>query len=212
MNMRFSSRSINSRMPSSFSLITFYFSFNCHVCKEEFQKMSILANHCQKVHECLPQVSCFCGKVISTSKRLKIHMQKHFPEKYNYECGECKMAYKMKSSYLNHMKSKHGPEAKKFVCSQCARYFKDSRSLMSHEKTHLPNDMKVLHACEVCDKKFVNKNSLKCHVMSVHEMFFSFTCETCGKSFSTKSNLKSHLYSHSNEKVNYYLELFILLS
>lgn len=119
------------------------------------------------------------------------------------------------------MKSKHGPDAKKFVCSQCARCFKDSRTLVAHEKTHLPDYLKLTHPCEICNKKFVNKNSLKSHITSVHEMANLYTCETCGKGkktskknsmsrttyelirslgFSTKSNLKSHLYVHSSRK------------
>lgn len=163
--------------------------------------MSQLTNHCRRLHACLPEVVCYCGKTVSTWKRLLVHKQKHFPEKFAYECKECKMVYKMKASYLNHMKQKHGPDAKRFVCSQCAKCFKDSRTLVAHEKTHLPAELKLIFPCEICDKKFVNKNSLKSHIMSVHECANLFTCETCGKSFSTKSNLKSHLYSHTTEKV-----------
>lgn len=150
-----------------------------------------------------------------------IHKQLHFPEKIDYECKECKLIYKLKTSYDNHILSKHGPDAKKFVCSQCARCFKDSRTLVAHEKTHLPDYLKLTHLCEICNKKFVNKNSLKSHVTSVHEMANLYTCETCGKGktskkkilklylqlliivfvgFSTKSNLKSHLYVHSSKK------------
>jgi KRAB domain-containing zinc finger protein len=163
--------------------------------------MSQLSSHCRKSHQCLPQVHCLCGKSLSTWKRLLIHKQKHFPEKFDYECKECKMVYKMKASFLNHMKQKHGPDARKFVCSQCARCFKDSRTLLAHEKTHLPNELKLIYPCDICQKKFVNKNSLKSHITSVHEMASLYTCEHCGKSFSTKSNLKSHLYSHTSEKV-----------
>lgn len=176
------------------------FDFVCHICSEEFQKMCFLSKHCRRVHNCLPQVNCFCGKQLGTWKRLLIHKQLHFPQKLDYECVECKLVYKLKTSYESHMKSKHGPNAKKFVCSQCARCFKDARTLVAHEKTHLPDYLKLTHPCDICNKKFVNKNSLKSHITSVHEMASLFTCETCGKGFSTKSNLKSHLYVHSNKK------------
>lgn len=83
----------------------------------------------------------------------------------------------MKASFLNHMKQKHGPDAKKFVCHQCARCFKDSRTLMAHEKTHLPDELKLIFPCNICQKKFVNKNSLKSHITSVHEMASLYTCE-----------------------------------
>lgn len=176
------------------------FDFVCHICSEEFQKMCFLSKHCRRVHNCLPQVNCFCGKQLGTWKRLLIHKQLHFPETLDYECKECKLVYKLKTSYESHMKSKHGPDAKKFVCSQCARCFKDARTLVAHEKTHLPDYLKLTHPCDICNKKFVNKNSLKSHVTSVHEMANLYTCETCGKGFSTKSNLKSHLYVHSSKK------------
>lgn len=143
--------------------------------------MCFLSQHCRKVHNCLPQVNCFCGKQLGTWKRLLIHKQLHFPEKIDYECKECKLVYKLKSSFENHLKSKHGPDAKKFVCSQCARCFKDARTLVAHEKTHLPDYLKLTHPCEICNKKFVNKNSLKSHITSVHEMANLYTCETCGK-------------------------------
>lgn len=186
--------------PQPKLIYKFSYSFICHVCKQEFQKMCFLSRHCRKVHSCLPAVNCFCGKQLGTWKRLLIHKHLHFPEKIDYECKECKIIYKLKSSYDNHMKSKHGPDAKKHVCSQCARCFKDSRTLLTHEKTHLPDYLKLTHLCEVCNKKFVNKNSLKSHITSVHEMANLYTCETCGKGFSTKSNLKSHLYVHSSKK------------
>ncbi|CRK86962.1 CLUMA_CG000778, isoform A [Clunio marinus] len=176
------------------------YDFVCHICKKEFDKMCFLTRHCRRVHKCIPQVNCFCGKQLGTWKRLLIHKQLHFPEKVDYECKECKLTYKLKASYESHMKKKHGPDAKKFVCSQCARCFKNSRILASHEKTHLPDDLKLTHLCVICNKKFVNKNSLKSHITSVHEMANLYTCETCGKGFSTKSNLKSHLYVHSDKK------------
>lgn len=143
--------------------------------------MCFLSKHCRKVHSCLPQVNCFCGKQLGTWKRLLIHKQLHFPENIDYECKECKLIYKLRTSYETHLKTKHGPDAKKFVCSQCARCFKDARTLVAHEKTHLPDYLKLTHPCDICSKKFVNKNSLKSHITSVHEMANLYTCETCGK-------------------------------
>lgn len=83
----------------------------------------------------------------------------------------------MKTSLQNHMKQKHGPDAKKFVCHHCGKNFKDSRTLMAHEKTHLPDELKLIFPCNICQKKFVNKNSLKSHITSVHEMASLYTCE-----------------------------------
>lgn len=136
----------------SFFLIS---SFICHICKEEFEKMCFLSRHCRKVHCCLPQVNCFCGKQLGTWKRLLIHKQLHFPEKIDYECKECKLIYKLKTSFENHMKSKHGPEAKKFVCSQCAR---EKRKIDSLKTRSLKSQFQVAsktHARSLHTKKHI---------------------------------------------------------
>lgn len=61
------------------------FEFICHVCKQEFNKMNFLTNHTKTEHDCLPQVSCLCGKLLGTWKRLMTHKQKHLAEKADYE-------------------------------------------------------------------------------------------------------------------------------
>lgn len=61
------------------------FEFICHVCKQEFNKMNFLSNHTKSEHDCLPQVSCLCGKLLGTWKRLMTHKQKHLAEKADYE-------------------------------------------------------------------------------------------------------------------------------
>lgn len=61
------------------------FEFICHVCKQEFNKMNFLTNHTKSEHDCLPQVSCLCGKLLGTWKRLMTHKQKHLAEKADYE-------------------------------------------------------------------------------------------------------------------------------
>lgn len=162
--------------------------------------MPQLIRHCREFHNCIPKVNCICGKQLSTWKRLMIHKNKHFPDQVTFDCKECKMSYKLKSTYESHMLQKHGPNAIKLGCTKCGKLFKEVRTLISHERTHLPNELKLTHPCPNCSKKFVNKNSLRSHISSVHEVALMFTCETCGKAFTSKSNLTSHLFVHSDVK------------
>lgn len=162
--------------------------------------MPPLIRHCRESHNCIPKVNCICGKQLSTWKRLMIHKKKHFPDKVNFNCEKCNISYKLMSTYQSHMQQKHGPDSIKFDCIKCGKSFKDSRAFAYHERTHLPSELKLTHPCLHCNKKFVNKNSLKAHIASVHDMALMFTCETCGKAFTSKSNLTSHLYVHSDVK------------
>jgi hypothetical protein len=46
------------------------FSFKCHMCHVEFNKMFQLSAHTRSKHNCLPQVKCFCDKMLSTMRGL----------------------------------------------------------------------------------------------------------------------------------------------
>ena len=46
--------------------------------------------------------------------------------------------------------------------------------------------------CEICNKEFKTKQSLKVHKQAIHEGV-KFNCEFCSHSATTKSNLKVHV-------------------
>lgn len=49
---------------------------NCHLCKEEFANFALLEKHCQAEHNCLPEVSCICGKNIENAGKFARHKRK----------------------------------------------------------------------------------------------------------------------------------------
>ena len=54
--------------------------------------------------------------------------------------------------------------------------------------------------CEICDRVFSNKSSLKRHVDNVHRQI-KFKCDKCNENFSLKENLKKHIVTtHKGKK------------
>ena len=55
--------------------------------------------------------------------------------------------------------------------------------------------------CEICDKEFKNKNSLRIHFKNVHNFEKEHQCNICQKDFKFLSQLTSHMkITHENKK------------
>lgn len=54
------------------------------------------------------------------------------------------------------------------------------------------------YVCDVCQKGYKNKSTLKMHQLTHGEK--NFLCSECGKSFVTKPSLQSHQKVHTKEK------------
>lgn len=90
---------------------------------------------------------------------------------------------------------------RRFQCGQCSKLFKEERQLHIHKQTHLPNDLKFVHQCPQCDKKFSSTFSVRNHIKHVHIKATEFRCEYCNKDFSRKANYDSHLsHVHTRDR------------
>ena len=57
------------------------------------------------------------------------------------------------------------------------------------------DDEKIWHRCELCYKRFRQKDHLDAH-LRVHSGLKPFSCDICDKAFSQKGSLKQHLKVH----------------
>lgn len=87
-----------------------------------------------------------------------------------------------------------------FRCSQCNKTFATKYSLKAHEKVHLPAELKLIHQCNMCCKKFSSTGILNTHLKTVHYNERAFVCPKCGKAFKQKCALKEHQLTHSEER------------
>lgn len=177
------------------------YQFKCHICDVIFERMCFLTSHTRTEHKSMPQVACTCGRLLSTWESLMAHKRKHETRENSFFCKLCSASFRSKTGLSIHIKFKHERPSKQHICPICMREFKDGGTLKMHERTHLPDEEKYSHECDICGKRVVNKWSLKYHINTIHEKAQHHFCQLCGRGFGNKSNLRSHLISHSTENV-----------
>ena len=80
-------------------------------------------------------------------------------------------------------------------CPHCKRYFKYEFSREYHVKkfhSDIDNEDETEHKCDVCEKLFNHRISLKRHMISHSEEPVQFSCEHCEEKFTRKDNLQKH--------------------
>lgn len=110
--------------------------------------MNGLTEHCEKSHNCSPEVNCVCGSILSTNTQLNVHRKKHL--RANLKCKFCRATFISQQNYDVHLSKKHSETA---VCEQCGASFIDKKLLKMHERVHLPLDVKRIYFCDLCPKK-----------------------------------------------------------
>ena len=101
------------------------------------------------------------------------------------------------------------------MCIFCHRPFKHKKDMVRHmQEQH--SGMEKKYECEVCCKKFMRADALRCH-MRKHETHLDFVCSYCDRGFGKPGELNAHMLLHiTNEDTNYYCqfcgEKFAILS
>jgi ribosomal protein L37AE/L43A len=73
-------------------------------------------------------------------------------------------------------------------------------SLDNHTK-HIHGVVKRRFKCDLCEKDFGHRQSLKIHVTSFHENIKAFECRLCSKKFEGKTGLTNHMnFIHEKER------------
>lgn len=172
----------------------------------EVKKIEIDVNNseCPKCHD--------CGEMFKSKCKLRVHWKKTHMSK-SFVCPICRRLFKTAKAYNKHINTKGGPCAefesgisvhiegegvnRVFHCSQCD--YKSKRML--HIRTHLvTHSGQRLYRCELCNKAYSQKGTLKTHKEGVHLKGVSaLGCHICGKTFHGRTRLYKHLKTHSDE-------------
>ena len=215
--------------------------FPCSICKKRFSSVSLMRMHkkthfrsgLRKRYTCVRCASRFTdlvslGKHRKRCAKTKRSTDDQDPLVNTFRCKQCGMTQLSYTSLCEHMQI-HGKTSDNDVQSNVSRNTLDSScasacSFSKNPQSFVKNEG---FTCSVCNKAFLNKESLNGH-MSHHsrntlhssgaslESFVSrlskspplfsenkgFSCNVCNKSFPSKGSLKSHKSHHSRSTLH----------
>ncbi|KAK6619617.1 hypothetical protein RUM43_012374 [Polyplax serrata] len=175
------------------------FTWQCLECKTPLKNWNALVKHCRETHNRTASVQCVCGKYLQSRASITKHRMKHTTG-YEYKCQfeNCNKTFHRQQLLDVHSLSHMPKELQPWMCCKCSRRFHTESLLKQHEKVHLPKEEKLIHPCEVCQKKFCSKSAVSAHIKAVHFGERPFVCDQCGHSFTSKGILHEHLTIHSD--------------
>ena len=174
----------------------------CDICNISFRLQSNFIIH---YVECLSkkenQVICgICALPFSYTKSLVKHLEtthngKIYKEKC-FNCSNCNSRFFGAKELKVHIRNAH-LDGKLLPCPLCNGSFKNILILKQH--------LKGIHGekkfnCLLCKAKYSLKQSLKNHIMSVHENTRPHKCSMCDFAANLKDILNSHIKSVHEEK------------
>ncbi|XP_045781041.1 zinc finger protein 141-like isoform X3 [Maniola jurtina] len=148
----------------------------CPKCPKLFGSTSILNKHRYENHT--EAICTECGKAFNNYRYLRKHKQSH---QISFPCEKCKYVYKSKETYDRHLKFQ--------ICGQKQ---KKTQALFTFADT--------IFTCDICNKNYCHKNSLKRHIGLMHGDGKAYVCGWCDKKYSTQSHLNAHTVIHTEHK------------
>lgn len=168
--------------------------YSCSKCERMYNDQATLENH-EKTH--LIVFKCnHCGKKFSNKDHLTKHIQtSHIGKSLKNQCEVCGKSYEKRQHLFSHMRSH---KSTVHLCEVCGKTVSLS-AYPAHKRSHASMNSHEVFQCDLCQKNFTNKLSLRTHKNSYHGAL-KFTCEVCGKQFTTMALMKHHQSSHSGRR------------
>ncbi|XP_058829383.1 uncharacterized protein LOC131688841 [Topomyia yanbarensis] len=169
--------------------------YQVHVQGHFISKARVQEQNCKKTYK----YSCrTCGIVFNNQKYLEKHVQKTCHQAEGVACDTCGAIFPSDIKLYQHIARTHKND-KRFTCEHCAKVFNQKANLDRHLLLHT-NVPEKNYPCEQCDASYLSMASLKEHAKIAHSGDDKFECNICNKLFAAKRSLKRHKLCHSEER------------
>ena len=129
-----------------------------------FLSLSVFFRHIVEKHDKPTYLCGKCGKLLSTSVKLREHMKRHNPEEV---CDKCGKVFASVSQLRDHVLAIHTEgKDKPHQCMICNKGFSRKQRLDQHINVH--NKSQPLQ-CRYCDKRFNAYTNRTVHEKKYHE-------------------------------------------
>lgn len=174
--------------------------FRCNECDEIFDSLTLKNQHETNVHKIDKTLKCFyCPeKFHNYIKRKEHHHEKHNIEISKYNCPVCGKVFQIMSKMKVHLKEVHVRE-KNFSCTMCDQRFFSKTHVQKHMIKHFGER---IHRCEVCNKSYPRKQTLRDHNLRIHSSEKKFMCSVCSQGFVQNKDLRIHMKIHHPENLD----------
>ncbi|XP_031766475.1 zinc finger protein 57-like [Galleria mellonella] len=163
----------------------------CEVCGKAFTKLTNVDNHVKQTHSV--QKCKKCKQTFPSRYALDAHVDS-VHKKDALKCPLCPKILGTRYLKRRHLALVHDHKSAQLACDICSMIFTRNCKLQMHKRRVHYKEKNM--TCEVCGYVAFNMESLKRHMVS-HDDWRPFQCDICQKTFQRKPTLKMHLKTHS---------------